>query len=365
MIASGNSPAVYDGDGHLLFLRGLTLVKQRFDLKRLRVTGEAEVVADGIQYFPNTASAMFSAASDGTIAYHRGPGRLARFAWIDLSGREMGTIQVSGNAQLPRIAHRGHHVAYSVSDPVSGTDDLWIVGASGGEPTRLTNQAGNELWPAWSPDDSQIVYSSDQQQGSFDLVVTTASGTQSAVLLHRSPAVKFVNDWSRDGRHILFQQTEQQSTSGWDIYAVEVKTKLVTPVLQSQFNETGASFSPDGQWIVFASDATGRNELYVKPFTGADPERKLTTRGGSEPQWSDDGRAIYFRDGGDNMSRVEVETSPAFRASNPVVLFPLRARWLDIGGRQWHLAGDGQRFLEAELIPEAAPAPITVVVNGR
>jgi Tol biopolymer transport system component len=366
VIISANSPAMYS-DGYLLFLRGLTLMAQRFDTKRLRVLADAQTIGSDIQYFPNTASAIFAVADDGTLAYHTGPGRLSRLVWVDRSGKEVGeiaSVSSKANVQLPRIGHGGDRIVYYISDPHSGADSLWIYDVASDVSTRFTVEPGDALWPAWSPDDSRIAYSV-QQQGhvDVDIFVKLSSGAAPASPLYSSPAIKFVNDWSRDGRYILFQQMEGQSKTGWDICLLDVQKKTAAAVIQTQFNETGAIFSPDGKWIVWASDVSGRNELYAQPFPGPGPSVQITTNGGSEPQWGDDGKRIFFRDGDDAMCRVDVETVPTLRASKPVALFPLRARWLNIGGRQWQATGDGQRFLLDELIPEGAPAPITVIMN--
>ena len=363
VIIPANSPAMYS-DGYLLFVRGLTLMAQRFDAKRLRVIADAQSIASELQYFPNTASAMFAVADDGALAYHTGPGRLSRLVWVDRSGKEVGESSVSGtgNLQLPRIAHHGDRIVYYVSDPKSGADDLWILDVARDVATRFTVEPGNQLWPAWSPDDSRIAYSVEQR-GDVDIFVKPSSGAAPASLLYSSPAIKFVNDWSRDGRYVLFQQMERQSKTGWNICVLDVETKTASAVTQTRFNETGAIFSPNGKWIVYASDASGRNELYAQPFRGPGPPLQVSTNGGSEPQWSDDGQHIFFRDADDAMCRVDVETTPGFRVSNTVAMFPLRARWLNIGGRQWQMTGDGQRFLLDQLIPEKAPAPITIIMN--
>jgi len=364
VLISANSPAVYS-DGYLLFLRGLTLMAQRFDPKRLRVLADAQTIGSDIQYFPNTASAIFAVADDGTLAFHRGPGRLSRLVWVDRNGREVGELaSVSGkaNVQLPRIAHSGDRIVYYVSDPQTGADDLWMLDVARDVSTQFTFEPGDALWPAWSPDDSRIAYSV-QQQGHVDIFVKLSSGAARARPLYTSPAIKFVNDWSRDGRYILFQQMERQSKTGWDICVLDVQKKTAASVIQTQFNETGAIFSPDGKWIAWASEVSGRNELYAQPFPGPGAKLQISISGGSEPQWSDDGKQIFFRGGDDTMCRTDVETVPTFRVSNPVALFPLRARWLNIGGRQWQVMGDGQRFLLDELIPENAPAPITVIMN--
>src|SRR5438105_339260 len=365
VIISANSPAMYS-DGYLLFLRGLTLMAQRFDAKRLRVLADAQTIGSDIQYFPNTASAIFAVADDGTLAYHTGPGRLSRLVWVDRSGKEVGESSVSGtgNLQLPRIAHGGDRIVYYVSDSQTGADDLWMLDVGRDVSMRFTSEPGDALWPAWSPDDSRIAYSV-QQQGhvDVDIFVKLSSGAAPASQLYSSPAIKFVNDWSRDGRYIFFQQMKRQSKTGWDICVLDVQKKTAVAVIQTQFNETGAIFSPDGKWIVWASDGSGRNELYAQPFPGPARKLQISSSGGSEPQWSDDGKQIFFRGGDDTMCRIDVETVPTFRVSNPVVLFPLHARWLNIGGRQWQVTADGQRFLLDELIPEEAPAPITVIRN--
>jgi len=359
---SANSPAMSSFEGYFFFLRGRTLMAQRFDAKELRVLGESRPVADDIQYFPNTASAMFAVADDGTLAFHRGPGRMSRMVWVDRSGKEVGSSHVSGNTQLPRISHRADRIVYSLADPVSGEGDLWILDVARDVSTRFTSERGDEVWAVWSRDDAQIAYSGGPH-GSYDIFVKPSSGKDLATVLYSSSATKFVNDWSSDGRYILFQQIEHQPKAVWEIWVLNVATKTAAPLIQTQFNDEGAAFSPDGKWIAYASDATGRKELYIQPFPGPGAARQISTNGGSEPQWTDDGKQIYFRDGSDAMSRVDVETTSEVRACQPVMLFSLRARWLNIGGRQWQVASDRERVLEDVLIPEVVPAPITILTN--
>ena len=286
---------------------------------------------------------------------------MARLVWVDRSGKELGEIAVSGNAQFPRIAHHADRIVYSLADPATGAGDLWIVDTTRNVPSQFTSEPGDDLWPAWSPDDSEIAYSGNGARGRVEILVKPSNGKRAASTLYASPTVKFVNDWSRDGRHILFQQIERQSKTGFDLYALDVDKKAASAVVQTQYNEWGATFSPDGQWIAYGSDRSGRNELYVQLFPGTGPGLQISTRGGSEPQWSEDGKDIYFRSGDDSLCRIDIRTTPVFHVSDAVTLFPLRARWLNIGGPQWQVAEHGNKFLLAELIPEEAPAPITVL----
>ena len=363
LILSANSPPMYSrSGGYLLFVRDRTLVAQRFDAKRLEVAGDPQPVAEDIQFFSNSASATFGVSEEGVLAYHHGAGSSSHLVWLDRNGKEVGTTNVSGDISAPRISRRGDRIVYSVVDPQGPGNDLWILDVARGVPTRFTFEPGDEVNPAWSPDDSLIAYSGEHKQGLRDIFVKPSSGAAPAEMLYASPTLKFVTDWSRDGRFILFNQLDPKSKTGSDIYVLDVPKKTTTAVVQTRFNESSGSFSPDGKWIAYVSDATGSLEVYVQPFPSSGTQWQVTTGGGGAPQWSDDGKQLFFRSADSKLCVVSIETAPTLRLSIPTALFPLRARGF-AAGRQWQPTANGQRFLVNEPLHEDAPAPITIVTN--
>ena len=364
LVVLANSPVMYAPSGHILFVRDRTLMAQPFDAKRLQVVGDAQPIAGDVQYFSNTSSATFAVSDGGVLAYHTGAGSLSHLVWVDRSGRDAGTVNVSGDLTAPRLSHRGDRIVYSMGDPQGAGTDLWILDIARNVPTRFTFEPGDHSWPAWSPDDSRIAYSAEQKQGFRNIVTKLSSGAAAAQILYSSPALNFVTDWSRDGRYILFQQVDPKSRTGFDIWALDVEKKTATPVLQTPFTENAAAFSPDGKWITYLSDESGQKQVYVQPFPGPGGKWQISINGGSSPQWGDDGKELYFQSADAKMCVVSVETAPSFRVSSPTVLFPLHSvAAFAAGNRQWHVTGAGQRFLVNEPLHEEGPAPITIVTN--
>ncbi len=363
LVVVANSPVMYAPSGHILFIRDRTLMAQRFDPKRLQVIGDAQPIAEDVQFFSNTSSASFAVSDGGVLAYHTGAGSLFHPVWVDRSGKDAGALNVSGDLFGPRVAHHGDRVVYSMGDPLGLGGDLWILDIARNVPTRFTFEPGDDGWPVWSPDDSRVAYSAEQKQGFRDIVVKVSSGAAPAEILYSSPALNFVTDWSLDGRYIFFQQIDPKARTQFDIWVLDVEKKTAAPVLRTRFSEVGAAFSPDVKWMAYASDESGQQQVYVQPFPGPGGKWQISISGGSSPQWSDDGKQLYFRSADAKMCVVSVETVPSFRVSSPSVLFPLHARSAMAGNRQWHVAGDGQRFLVSEALHEEAAAPITIVTN--
>jgi len=358
-----NGPARYSPTGHLLFLRERTLMAQRFDASRLQLSGEAQPVAEKVQYFGSAAVSMFSVSANGELAYQNSlSGSISQLAWIDRTGKEIAKVGDPSDIAGPRLSHSGDRIVYSRVDPQSGGADLWLLDLARNVPARFTFEPGDKGPSAWSPDDRRIAYSA-LAQNYRDIEVKSSDGVAPPETIFRSPAVKFMNDWSRDGRFILFQAIDPKTRSSWDLWLLDVAKRTAVPYLQTPFAETNGAFSPDGKWIAYVSDESGLSQVYVQPLPAGGGKWQISTGGGNVPQWSDDGKQLFFRGTDGKAYVVSVETTPSFRVSAPAALFPIRIRAGGGLGRQWQVTGDGQRFLVNEPVRDEAPAPITIVTN--
>jgi Tol biopolymer transport system component len=232
----------------------------------------------------------------------------------------------------------------------------------------LTYYPANEGIPVWSPTADRIVFNSFRHD-SRDLYWKSTAGGDEELLL-RSAESKHPSDWSSDGKFLLFGRGKE-SELAWDIWALPLSGDgKPFPVVQSPFSETHAQFSPDGRWIVYASDESGTRELYVKPFSGGQaassalPERiQITNGGGSQPRWRKDGKELFYKDQHDWIIALPIKLEPKVEPGKPVPLFQVRGvRRFDDILYEYDVAPDGQRFL-FNLTSDRTVSPITVIVN--
>jgi Tol biopolymer transport system component len=294
--------------------------------------------------------------------------------WVDRAGREL--FDIAGPADFfstPRLSPDEQKVVIGQRTPKNGGADIWIFerGRKGG--TRLTFEPGIETAPTWSPDGKRIVFSSAQKAApQLWWKDITATGSGEAV----SPGpFQLADDWSKDGRYILFHTSGGDSDSGiWIMPAGSGEAIPRKPVqlIQEHFPAIGGNFSPDGKWIAFVSSESGRFEVYVQAFQGGDSPRvygerhRISTGGGIFPRWRGDGRELFFVSGDNRLMSAAIRFEPAFQAAEPAALFRLRSPIgilpTEISG--FDVARDGQRFVVVVMDSANSP-PLTVVVNWQ
>jgi Tol biopolymer transport system component len=271
----------------------------------------------------------------------------------------VGTVGASGNLIDPQLSHDGRRVAVSVMDS-QGAGDLWIYDLEKNSPTRLTFDPATDIAPIWSLDDSRIVFSTSRKNPG-DLYVKDSAGTANEEPLVVSGAFKVSEDWSADGRVLLFQVIDARTRGGWDLWTYSIADRKATPFLQTPFNEILPKFSPDGRWISYTSNESGRDEVYVAPFPGPGGKWQISTEGGRGSLWTRGGREIVYRSPTDELMAVDVRTDPTFQTGVPRVLFKTRFR--PPPGRGFDCTPDGERFLINLRAGEDASDPITLVQN--
>jgi Tol biopolymer transport system component len=225
--------------------------------------------------------------------------------------------------------------------------------------SRFTFDATDEATPAWSPDGRSLVYTA--QRKNADLMLKDSAGTREAEVLLESDEDKYASEWSRDGKYLLF--VSQGKDTRWDLWALPMTgERKPFPVAKTRFSELFGSFSPDGRYVAYFSNESGQMEIYVQEFPEARNKWQVSTKGGSEPFWSGDGREIFYRTPDAKVMSVPVKTTGGFEAGVPQPLF--QTRFANVIARgHFRPTPDGQRFLVLAPLRQETTPPTTVVLN--
>jgi serine/threonine protein kinase len=364
--------------GHLLFLREGALMAQPFDARREVLAGEAFTVAEGIASF--NGDGWFSTSSTGVLVYRTGGGALdtTQLTWFDRTGKNLGTAGEPGHYDVVSLSPDASRAAVEHLDASTGAgkSDIWVHDLARRTPTRITFGPTRNGWPAWLPDGSRVAFTSNRE-GAMNLYLHDASGAGNEELLLKSGENKFVQDVSRDGRFLMYSQN---GAGVMDLWVLPLGPQggangsapgMPMPYLKTEFYESEGRFSPDGHFVAYNSNSSGRSEIYVQPFP--DPSKgkwQISRTGGTHPRWRHDGRELFYISADLKMMAVEVSLTPTFTPSVPKVLFPAS---ISGGGAvsnvtRYDVTGDGRKFLIASVQgSESGPpsAPITVVLNWQ
>jgi Tol biopolymer transport system component len=293
-----------------------------------------------------------------------------QMTWYDQRGKLLGLAGEPYDYQSgPSLSPHEERIAISRYDGPGV--HIWVSELARGVNTRLTFDVGIHSAPVWSPDGNHVAFSS-AGSGRYELYQKSSNGTGTENLLFESEENKFPTSWSRDGRFLLYNS--QNSRTGWDVWALPmagaaaVKSGKPFAVAKTEFAELSGVFAPDGHWISYASNESGKNEVWVQQFTppaedGSLPaaEKFIVSRGGgTRSSWRADGKELYYATPEGKMMSVAMTTSPVFRAGIPQFLFQMPAN-----APSWDASADGKRFLVAVPVNESSIAPFNVVLNWR
>ena len=353
-----SSNAVYSA-GHILFRREDTLMAQAFDLDRLELVGAASPVAEQIQGDSSTRRGAFWASGDGKLIYRVGTSqRGTRLVWHDRNGKEISSTGDTAPHFDLQASADGGRVAAAIGDNVS--TDLWIYEVARGIRTRFTFDPGADIRPVWSPDGKRLVFTS-ARSGKRQLYIKDTSGAATEELLVETELNVLPTSWSADGRFLLFfSQGHPKTIADLWVLPMEGERKPVS-YLQGPFRERGAVFSPDGKWVAYESDESGRFEIYVAPFPIHSGKWQVSVTGGEWPHWRSDGKELYYISPDDKMMAAEVSAAGGdFRVGKVTPLFQARP---SRAGTVFDVSRDGKRFLINSATESVDDAPITLVVN--
>jgi Tol biopolymer transport system component len=357
-----DTPTVYAA-GHLLYVHQGTLFAQRFNQDRLILDGDPAPVAEHVTSGTRAEIGALSASAAGRIAYRTGsPGGKRQFVWFDRAGRELtrlGSPHNFGPSYLS-LAPDGRRLAVQRTE--GGNTDVWLVDLVRDNASRFTTDPEADIAPLWSPDGKRLVYSS--RRNHFNLYERPIGGTAATDLVVSDEA-KSATDWSSDGRFLLFRSLGRGSS--WDIWALPMDgERKPIAVVRTMFEERDAQFSPDGKWIAYQSNESGRFEIYLQPFPRGGERLQISTNGGAQVRWRRDGRELFYLAPDGRLTAVSI-SFPANggppEAGTPVSLFaPAVSSQRDIARHQYIVSADGQRFLFDTLVEEPA-SPIVLLLN--
>lgn len=313
--------AVYVGPraghpGYLLHTRQRTLLAQPFDADRLRPSGNPFSLAENIVMSSNANATGFWASQTGLLVYRSGGADKTRLTWISRDGSVAEPLGREGAFGVPRISPDGSRVA--IRDRTdSGNTDVWVYDLRTGAETRLTFDPAPDTFPVWSPDGRQLAFLCGNQ-----LCRTSASGEGTPERLTSGANSRYLWDWSRDGRYLLYAEMTQQTRGDlWMLPLAPVQRP--TALLTTLFHEFYGQFSPNGKWIVYTSDESGREEIYIRPAFGSGAKRQISNAGGTQPRWSRDGRELFYLAGANLMAaRVRIKAED-IESDSPHTLFSL------------------------------------------
>jgi eukaryotic-like serine/threonine-protein kinase len=356
-------PAAYAPPGYLLYERAGTLMAQAFDAKRLLATSDPVPIAEDTDTSRSVYSIRTpfgSISESGVLAYITGAGaQTEELQWFDRSGKKLGTVGQPGDYTNPALSPDGTRLAVGKADAGVGTRDLWIFDLKRGTASRFTSDPADELNPLWSRDGSRILFTSNLK-GIRDIYQKAANGLRDSELVFESnDHGKAVNDWSPDGRYILYD-TAGARASIWVLPLFGDRKPF--PFVQGAYTAKSAQISPNGRYVAYASNESGRYEVYVQTFPEHSGKWQVSTAGGIDPEWRHDGKELFFI-GGEKLMAVDVKTDgPQFEAGIPKPLFQaqfLLGAWRN----RYVVTADGQRFLAIVPVEKQAYSPITVVMN--
>ncbi len=362
-IGPADSRAEFAPQGYLLFMRGGSLVAQPFNDHALKFTGEPFPVAEPVRGSPN-GGGDFSVSKGGVLVYAVGAGQSGRLLWAGRDGRQQ---EVAGTANIPTLLNPAlspdtRRVAVRVLDPQARTRDIWLVDLVRSVTSRFTFEPSNENHPLWSADGSRILYFSDAPQAR-GIHVKSASGAGGDELILKSSDDLVPTDWSRDGRYVIYEVSPV--TGHNEVWALPTfGDRKPFPFLQAQFNQFQGRLSPDGTWLAYMSDESGRPEVYVQTFPEHGGKWQISTSGGMDPRWRGDGKELFYLSADQRVMAVSVVTTPAFEADVPKALFPVQVLSPGLGPRtHYEVTADGQRFLLAAPLGSETLAGTQVVLN--
>ena len=345
----------HPGSGYLLYIRAGNLLAQRVDAQSLRVEGDARPLASNIFYFLPTGAADFSVSQNGILVYLPFAPQ-SRLIWVDRKGNEVAQIGPSNIAvKYARLSPDGRKVAAPIYDVAKGVTETWIFDVATGAGRRLASIQALVDAPVWSPDSSRIIVG--RADGGAPTLYMVAIGDKDTEKALSSGSFQLPSDWSMDGRLVAYTNTVAPGRIAnereGDVSVFDLRANTTVPLLNSRAHETGAVFSPDGKWIAFISNDSGRQELYVQRFTAGETprtlgERRLVSRNGAlTVRWRRDGKEIFYLGLDSRLYSVAVRTGDELFTAKPDPLFtiPLASRAALPTTFGFDASPDGTRFL--------------------
>jgi Tol biopolymer transport system component len=338
-----------DGKDYLLWITGTRLLAQTLDVNHLQLTGEPHSLAENTTFATSGGNALLIGSSSP----------VRQFKWFDRMGKDVGALGAPNAYLFARISPDTRRVVTNLS---GGNADIWVVETERGVANRLTSGRGLHVNPIWSADGKTILFGFGAP---FNMFRISADGSGTEERVTQSPNRQRTNDWSHDGRFIIY--SESAPDTGWDLWILAV-TPEGRPApgsnprqyLRAPFDQTLARFSPDDRWVAYQSDESGQFEIYVQAFPEPHEKLHISTGGGTSPEWGPGGRELYYVSKDGKLMSVKLKLAAGtLEADAPHELFPMPAGFAGVS--PYEAAQDGQRFLIG--VSENASEPLKVIFN--
>jgi serine/threonine-protein kinase len=323
-IATGERKVVYQGGsygrysptGHLLFVNRNTLFAIPFDLDSRETRGAAVPVLQKVATSPTEGGAQYDFSATGRLIYgpYSAEALVYPIAWVDRDGRSSPLLEEQAIYANPRISPDGTRLSLTVLR--EGNWDIWVYDLERGVSTRLTFDEGVESEQIWSPDGQELIFSSDDG-GPDALYRKRADGSGESERLTEPQFAQFPLSWSPDGRYVSFMEYQTQ----YDLGVLDLESKETKPFLSSEFGEGFSDISPNGRFLAYASNESGRYQVYVRPFPSGDGKWQVSDGPGVSPRWRADGRELFWRNDAGIVAATVESDAPTFRAGKAQQLF--------------------------------------------
>ena len=351
--------------GHVLFNDEDTLLAQPFDVERAELRGEPVAIASSLAVVSGIDVARFGVSSGGTLAYFTGEEEdRFQLTWLDRTGEQVGTVGAPGAYGQIAASPDERRVAVEIRD-AEGQQDVWVIEASRGVASRLTNDPADENNPVWSPDGQDLAFTKITSPQRADLFRTGLHRGAPVTPLLESPGRDWAEDWSSDGETLFFVRAETRPATETSVWTLPLAGGGPPELVAQQpgFRLTEPQLSPDGRWLAYVSNESGAWEVYVEPYRRPGERVRVSVDGGGQPRWRGDGKELFYRKLGGPLMAVEVrQAAGRLEVDLPSELF-------DAGERsrasqdQYAVSADGQRFLVKLPVEGDRKLQMHVVVN--
>lgn len=359
LVLKNDTNALYVSPGFLLFVKNGVLMAQAFDADRLELRGSAVAVADNVPVFGGQQRGLFSASENGILAIHSKEKMLAQPVWVDLTGKLLEPLTEPAMFVFDmQMASDGRRIAFGITDPKDGADNIWVHDTVSRQTTRLTFEKLIAQHPIWSPDASQLLYTSNRI-GRPQMFRIPATGVGEGEPLLQSDYADDAESWSPDGRYVAFGRAPVVAVSERSLWVLPLfGERRPYPFLPAKrAPQWSPVFSPDGRWVAYVSSESSDGDVYVVPFPEARMKIQVSRDSGTSPRWSRDSRRLFYIGKQHTLMAATLRfVTGGIEVADTRTLFKLDTPGLEV-------SGDGTRLLVFKIVGNQEPSTITLISN--
>ena len=357
------APGSGTNSGQLLFMIDKRLMAARFDADRLQVVGDPVELVENIDYFAATGRTTFGASERALVYSPLSDVRLSRLAWFDRTGREVGAVAATGMYVSPRLSPDGRQLVVAAMEQGAVPPDIWVFDTRLGTGTRVP-MPFPDLNPVFSPDAKRIFFG-NSGEGRWNIFVRDVSGAGVPTALLPPTAPRWPRDVSPDGNFLLYKELSAATRGDLKVISLSGDARPRN-FIASQFDDDEGAFSPDGRWVAYVSDESGRKEVFVASFPDPSLRIRISSEGGTQPRWRRDGRELFFVSKGETIMAVPFDPATGAPTAPPARLFdaPISHAFGSHVPFKYDVAPDG-RFLIIVRASKEPPPPLVLVLNWQ